>query len=119
MRFSGDMASLSHEQRLSFYEVLAHNLTIVIRVVWADATISDAEKVARIKRINEGLHRVTAKVRVLRLKTHEWPDNDLGEWINSLTGDAEGIRSDIVWALNSSFQVAVGEDAFERQPESP
>jgi hypothetical protein len=31
MRFAGRMAALTAEQRLHFYEVLAHHLTVAIR----------------------------------------------------------------------------------------
>ncbi len=74
MRFAERMALLTEDQRLHFYEVLAHNLTVAIRGVWSDESISDAEKVERIKWINEILHRSTAKVYVLRLKSHVWTE---------------------------------------------
>jgi hypothetical protein len=78
MRFAERMALLAEEQRLHFSEVPAHNLTVAIRGVWSDEHLSDAEKVERIKWINEILHRATAKVYVLRLKTHEWTEEDFG-----------------------------------------
>jgi hypothetical protein len=68
MRFAEQMGKLSDEQRLHYYEVLAHNLTVAMRCIWSDEQIGDAEKVDRMKWVNEILHSVTAKVYVLRLR---------------------------------------------------
>jgi hypothetical protein len=76
MRFAEQMAKLSDEQRLHFYEVLAHNLTVAVRGIWSDEQIDDPEKVDRMKWVNEVLYRVTASVYVLRLKTHEWTEEN-------------------------------------------
>jgi len=76
MRFAEQIGKLSDEQRLHFYEMLAHNLTVGIRGIWSDERIDDTEKVDRMKWVNEILHSVTARVYVLRLKTHEWTEED-------------------------------------------
>ena len=110
MRFAERMARLSEEQRLHFYEVLAHNLTVAIRGVWSDSSITDTEKVDRIKWINEILHRVTAKVWVLRLKTHEWTEEDVGQMIRGYVGENEGIKEEVFWAVNRSYQAVAGEE---------
>jgi hypothetical protein len=81
MRFAKRMRELSHEQRLHYYEILAHNLTVAVRGIWSDEQTDDAEKVDRMKWMNELLHRVTAKVYVLRLKTHVWTEEDSGSLI--------------------------------------
>jgi hypothetical protein len=57
MRFADNTMKLSEEQRLHFYEVLAHNLTVAVRGVWSDSETSDAEKVERMKWVNEVLSR--------------------------------------------------------------
>jgi len=43
MRFAEQVGKLSDEQRLAFYEVLAHNLTISIRGICRTGSISDAK----------------------------------------------------------------------------
>ena len=45
-------------------------------MVWADEALTDAQKVSRLKWLNEVLHRATAKVYTLRLRTHEWTEAD-------------------------------------------
>jgi hypothetical protein len=49
MRFAELIENLTTEQRLHFYEVLAHNLTVAVRGIWSDAASGDADKVERMK----------------------------------------------------------------------
>ena len=101
--FAQEISSLSSEHRLHFYELFAHNLTVSIRGVWLNKEISDAEKVERIKLINEILHRVTSKVWVLRLNTHEWTEEDTWLMINDYISENENIRSEIYYSINESI----------------
>ena len=104
MLFADQMAQLSTDQRLHFYEVLAHNLTVGMRGVWSNDALSDAEKIDRMKWVNELLHRVTAKVYVLRLKTHEWTEADFGEMIDGYMRSHPGIASTIEEAVRISYR---------------
>ena len=108
MRFSERMAKLSDEQRLHFYEVLAHNLTV--RGIWSDERISDAEKVERLKWVNEILHSVTAKVYVLRLKTHEWTEEDFERLLLESVAAHPGIADEVGWAVRFSYHAISGEE---------
>jgi hypothetical protein len=110
MRFAEWMARLDEGQRLHFYELLAHNLTVAVRGVWSDGSIGDAEKVERMKWINEVLHRATAKVWVLRLKTHEWTEEDFGSLIRGYADAHEGIKGELLAAVNRSYRAVTGED---------
>jgi hypothetical protein len=110
MRYAEQMAKLSEEQRLSFYEVFAHNLTIAIRSIWSDESIDDSEKVDRIKWVNEILHRATAKVWVLRLKSHEWSEVDFEDLIRGYASDNPGIVGEVRKAVNRSYQAVTGEE---------
>jgi GrpB-like predicted nucleotidyltransferase (UPF0157 family) len=110
MRFAEQVGKLSDEQRLHYYEVLAHNLTIAIRGVWADSEIDDAEKVERMKWVNEILHRVTAKVYVLRLKTHEWTEEDFERLLREYVAAHPGIAGEVGHALRFSYQAVTGQE---------
>jgi hypothetical protein len=110
MRFAEQMAKLSDEQRLHFYEVLAHNLTVAVRGIWSDESIDNAEKIDRIKWVNEILHRVTAKVWVLRRKTHEWTEADFGDLIRGYVGQNDGIKEEVFGAVSRSYQAVAGEE---------
>jgi hypothetical protein len=101
------IGSLSPEQRLRFYEVLAHNLTVCIRAIWSDGNIPDAEKVDRIKWVNEIQHRITSKIGVLRLKLHEWTESDTWCMIQFSIEQNGNISDDIRWAIKSSYESVV------------
>jgi hypothetical protein len=109
MRFAERTGRLSEEQRLHFYELLAHNLTVAIRGVWSDVSLHDAEKVERMKWINEILHRATAKVWVLRLGTHEWTEEDFGSLVRDYVEQHEGIENEVLAAVNRSYRSVTGE----------
>lgn len=110
MRFAEKMMKLSEEQRLHFYELLAHNLTISIRGIWSDESVSDAVKIERMKWVNEVLHRVTAKVYVLRLKTHEWTEEDFENLILDYVTSHPDIASDIGSAVLASYRTVSREE---------
>src|SRR5262245_3941438 len=110
MEFPAKMAKLTEEQRLSFYEGLAHDLTVAIRCVWSNQSITDAEKVDRIKWVNEILHGVTAKVRVLRTKSHEWTEENFGQMIRHCVNQCPGITQVVYDSLNRSYRQVTGED---------
>jgi hypothetical protein len=104
MGFAERMAGLTDDQRLHFYEVLAHSLTVEVRGVWSDAGLPDAEKVDRMKWVNEVLHSVTAKVWVLRLRTHEWPEADFGQLLAEYADAHPGIRPALAEAVSRSYR---------------
>jgi hypothetical protein len=104
--FAEKMARLDTEQRLRFYEVFAHDLTVAIRGIWSDESITPDEKVERIKWVNEILHSATAKVWIVRLKTHEWTEKDTGSDIAHYCGLNSGIESEVVAAFNRSYSSA-------------
>jgi hypothetical protein len=110
VRFAKAVGGLTAEQRLHFYEVLAHNLTVAVRGIWSDPGLGDAEKVERMKWVNEVMHRVTAKVYVLRLKTHEWTETDFEDMLLGYIQSDPGIGSDIGWAVQHSYRIATGEE---------
>jgi len=99
------IGALSHDRRLLFYELLAHNLTIIIRGIWSDEETTDAEKVDRIKWVNEILHRVTSKVRVLRLGEHEWTEedswSDIRHWVSQNKAIEDYVNAAVKWSYDS------------------
>ena len=101
------LAQLSRIQRLTFYESLAHNLTVCIRVQWSESSLSDSDKVARIKWLNEILHRVTAIIQVIRTESHDWTDNDMWMMIQDMTRQSPSISSTVGDAIESSLVQAV------------
>ena len=66
--------------------------------------ISDAEKVDRLKWVNEIQHRVTGKIGVLRLNLHEWTERDTWQMIQEYVENNRNIGGDIGWAIRTSYE---------------
>jgi hypothetical protein len=45
--FPNLIGALSNEERISFYEILAHNLTVSVRGIWSDEHLTDRRKSLR------------------------------------------------------------------------
>jgi len=102
--FAEQIGALPAEQRLEFYEILAHELTISIRAFWSDEALSLDEKVERMKWVNEILHRVVAKVRVFRLSLHEWTEADFAQQIQGWVEQCPAIGQEVDWAIRHSYR---------------
>jgi hypothetical protein len=110
LNFEEMMKTLSDEQKLHFYELFAHNMTVGIRGIWSEADIGDSEKVELMKWANEVLHHITAKVWVLRLKTHVWTESDFGKMLEEYKQMHPGISGAIDAAMQWSYQSAIGKE---------
>lgn len=106
--YAGQISSLNDEQRLHFYEVLAHQLTIADRGVWSDNHFTDSEKVAQLKAINEILHRVTARVFNLRLRTDNWTEADMSSCIHGWVSQAAAIGPYVGSAIKDGYLIVTG-----------
>jgi hypothetical protein len=104
---ASEIQSLPHEQQLRFYESLAHNLTVCIRA-HAFSGSDAGERLENIKWINEILHRATAKVGVLRRRTHTWSESDFFSMMDDYIRKHPAIGGDIKCALESSFRSSKG-----------
>ena len=96
------VAELNEERRRQFYETLAFNLTISARAVWSEDTLSDAEKVEQLKRLNEIQHRILNKVRAI----HSLSDIELVSTILQNGSDCSSIAGHVGWAIKQSFRFA-------------
>ena len=102
--YASSIGTLSNDERLLFYELFAHNLTVVTRGIWSDETISDEEKVDRMKWVNEVLHRVTSKIRVVRQNPEEWPEEDFWQGIQHWVDQNKAIESFVNAAVSWSYK---------------
>jgi hypothetical protein len=104
------METLSDEKKLHFYELFAHNMTVVIRGLWSDEDIGDSEKVERMKWANEVLHQIAAKAWVLRLKTRDWSESDFGKMLEEYKQAHPDISNAIDEAVQLSYRSANGKE---------
>jgi hypothetical protein len=101
------ISNLSQLQRVSFYERLAHNITIAIRAIWSDETMTDTAKIQTMKWLNEIQHRVVTKISVERLVLHEWKESDMIRMIEECTKECPSIGSEITWAIKASYKTTI------------
>jgi hypothetical protein len=101
--YPATIGALDTEQRLLFYEALAHNLTVCVRAIWSNEETSAEQKVEQLKWLNEIMHRVTSKMRVLRLNLHEWTEADSWEDIKHWVALCPSIEGDVAWAVRTTY----------------
>ncbi len=109
MEYLSELENLTEEQRLAFYECLAHNLTVAARDVWSSDQPS-IDKVDQLKWLNEIQHSVTAKIRVLRTRDHEWTERDSWNEIQDRIRQDSRNEKRILFAVNAALRSA----KFER-----
>jgi hypothetical protein len=102
--YVAQVGSLPPETLLRFYEVLAHNLTVGIRAVWSDDTLSDSQKVERMKWLNEIMHRITSKTAALRLNRNEFTEPDTWKMMQHYVSMCPDLATEIAFATISSYQ---------------
>ena len=98
------IGSLSDEERLRFYETLAHNLTVSVRAIWSDDDLSDAEKVEGMKWLNEIMHGVTQKATALRLGRNDFSEEASWEAITHWARQNSMFSSLVGWAIKTSYE---------------
>ena len=96
---------LTEEERLAFYEHLAHNLTIAARDVWSSDDLP-ADKAEQLKWLNEIQHRVTAKISVLHTRHHEWTEKDSWRVIEDYISNDMRNESRVLSAVESALETA-------------
>ncbi len=101
------ISSFSQNEKVYFYERLAHNLTISCRDIWSNTTLSDTEKVEQMKWLNEIQHRIVAKISVTRLDHHEWKERDIIGMIASYIKQTPEIGGEVGWAISASYKTTL------------
>jgi len=97
------IGALDLEQRLLFYEMLAHNLTVSVRGICSNEETCAEQKVEQLKWLNEIMHRVTSKIRTLRLNAHEWTESDSWDDIGHWVAQCPSLESEIEWAIRTTY----------------
>ena len=103
--YSDYIGNFSHDQKVYFYETLAHNLTVAARSIWSNPESTCEEIVQQLKMLNEIQHRVTSKIKVERLNLHEWPESEFIEMISNYVKRSPNIGGDVAWAIQTSYKV--------------
>ena len=84
-RVRSELSKFSPQEGLSFLELLAHNLTIAVRIAADDripnGELSEEEARNAMYWINESIHDVVQRTRELRIQQRVWDADDITEWI--------------------------------------
>lgn len=102
--FPNLIGALSNEERTSFYEILAHNLTVSVRGIWSDEHLTDSKKVKCLKCVNEIMHRVVMKAVLLRVQKNQFSESDSWEGIKHWVSLSPEIGAHVEWALKASYE---------------
>lgn len=103
-QYSEYIEKLNKEEKLYFYETLAHYLKISIREMWSNSSSSESVIIEQVKNINEILHRVTSKIKVERLNLHEWSEKDFIKIINHYVETCPTIGGAVAYAIEYSYE---------------
>jgi len=98
------IGKLSDEERLRFYEILAHNLTVSVRGIWSEDNLSDAQKVECMKWLNEIMHGVVQKSAALRLGRNGFSEEDSWETIKHWVSLNPMLDEHVGRAIKASYE---------------
>jgi hypothetical protein len=98
------IGELGDEERIGFYEILAHNLTVAVRGIWSDEKLTDEQRVEQMKWLNEIMHRVVMKSAYLRMERNQWSEVDSWEDIKHWVAQSPELGSAVEWALKLSYR---------------
>lgn len=102
--FPNLIGQLNDEERIRFYEILAHNLTVSVRGIWSDDKLTDSQKVECMKWINEIMHRVVMKSAYLRMDRNKYSETDSWEDIKHWVAQSPELETSVEWALEMSYK---------------
>jgi hypothetical protein len=102
--FPEKIEALTPRQRLYFYQLFAHFLTVSMRGVLFTEGFVDAERVERAKWLNEIAHRITYKIFVMSKKPEaKWTDAEIREMIEMNIEKYPAIETDVTSAIELSY----------------
>ena len=108
------VGSLPPGRRAKFYELLLHELTIVVRAIWSDETLSERSKLDLMKWTNEIVHRVGPRLTDIRINEgNGWVEEEFGRLINEYSERHAFLSSAVANAVASSWRL-VDKDGGEQ-----
>ena len=96
------------EQRIYFYQLFAHFLTVSMRGVLFFEGVPDDERVERAKWLNEIAHRITYKVYLQHKNpAAKWTDAEVWEMIGKNTVKHPATEADVNLAVEMSYKYVI------------
>ncbi len=101
-----DISNLSDEKKLSFYLYLTKELTISNRTILSNDSLLSAEKLNRMKYINEVIHRIVNRMQDLVYEDQLLTEQDIWEMIKHAVDQSKGIGGEVGAAISICYQKA-------------
>ncbi len=98
------IGTLSVEDRIRFYESLAHNLTISVRGIWSEDSFTDSQKIEGMKCVNEIMHRVVKVPSALKSGLDMWSEADNWETIKHWVSLSPEVGGHVWLAIKASYE---------------
>ena len=107
MAIPADILDFTDDQGLTFLELLAHNLTIGVRIAASRrqpmGPLTEEQTRLAMYWINEALHNVVQLTRELRLERELWSQKQTVKWIELWQTYGHGAEQ-IEWAIQQSIE---------------
>lgn len=104
------ISALNPVQRLRFYELFAHFLTVSMRGILFFEGIPDQNRVERAKWLNEIAHRITYKVFAMQKNQSKNNDADVWQMIRINVEKDLAIEADVNAALELSYNYLIANE---------
>lgn len=96
--------ALNPKQRIYFYELFAHFLTVQMRGVLFTEGMVDSERVERAKWLNEIAHRITYKIFFMNKRPKaKWTETEIQEMIQMNIEKHPAIKTEVDAAIEISY----------------
>ncbi len=99
---------LSHflpEQKARYFELVAHWITIEIRVICSKGESDPSLSLKEVKFLNEVQHRILQKIKAERSNSGEWDDDMLFDLMKDYIELCPSIKGNLSTALTRSYDV--------------
>lgn len=110
-KFSEAVQLLDLEQKRSFYQFFALDLTEAVRVTISNEDLSHAEKIDRVNWLNEILSQIVVRLRGLGWEPQEVVIPEFEKTVRHWVGQNSEIGWMVSFALKRAYEIAVNEKA--------
>jgi hypothetical protein len=112
--YTEKIGALTSEQRIYFYQLFAHFLTVSMRGVLFFEGIPDDERVERAKWLNEIAHRITNKIYVTHKRPDvKWTDAEIWEMIQMNAAKHPATEADVNLAVEISYKFVIDNESAD------
>lgn len=112
--FSESIGALNPQQKIYFYQLFAHFLTVSMRGVLFFEGIPDEERVERAKWLNEIAHRISYKIFLQeRHPERKWTDEEVWETIKINIAKHPSTEEDVNLAIETAYKYIIDNESDE------